>query len=518
MTEDQSDPTDSESIGRGVRRGAFWLGANSIMIRFSNIAVMVVIARIVAPREFGIFTLAIVAHATIVTFAELGVASAIARRDLDENKIAPTGVTISVGVNAVLGGLLALFAEPVARLLGSVEAAPSLRILAISVTLTGVFVVPAAQLQRGFRQQVIFRANLIGTLLSSALLIGLAFVIDGAQAFAWSRVVGQLITGAIMVAALGKRYRPGWNVESVRLLLRFGVPLALANLLSQVVANIDYVFVGRFLSLRDVGLYTLAFNVASWASSVLGSVLNGVVLPAFSAVRRGGGDLSGALFTAVRVVSLISFPIAAMTGGLAGPLVVAVYGDRWADAAPVIVILSIFGAATAIAQLIANVLIASGRTTVLLFVQIGILVALVPALWFSIRSAGLVGAGIAHVATALLITIPIYVRSLRRSMGPVVGTIVRAAAWPLGAAIIAGVCAHGAASLLTEPWWRLLLGGTAGGIVYLLLTARQLLVLVPVASRTRFQRWWPTGSGRSASVQSADTDLSPDAREQGRTR
>lgn len=491
------EATTNASLDGRVRRGSLWLGGNSIVMRVSNILVMVVVARIVAPNEFGVFALAVVAHAAIVTSAELGIGAAIARRDLDADAIAPSAVTISVGLSALFGGLLALFADPVATALGSVEAASALRILSISVALSGVFVVPSAQLQRDFRQDVIFNTSLIGTIVGSGVLIWLALVGDGAEAFAWSRVAGQLITGVLVVVALAKRYAPGWHGPSVGLLLRFGVPLALANLLSQVVTNVDYVFVGHALDLRDVGLYTLAFNVSSWASSVIASVLNGIVLPAFSAVRANDGDVIGALRTSTRVVSLVAFPIAALTCGLAGPLIVTLYGERWADAAGVVVILSVYGAIAAVGQLFANILIASGRTVVLFSVQIAVLVVLLPALWLGISWMGLVGAGLAHVATAVLITLPVYVLSVRRVLGGGLDAMARGAGWPLAAASIAGGVAYAVSLALPQPWLQLLVGGASGGLVYVLLTARQLMLLLPTAARTRFVHRFPSFGPRA---------------------
>ena len=485
-----ADVGTDQSLGGKVRRGTLWLGANSVMMRLSNVAIMAVVARLITPDEFGVFTLAMVAHAAISSFAELGIASAIARRDLDVRSIAPSAVTISVGVSAVLGGLMAIFALPIATLLGSASAAPALRILSISIALTGVFVVPAAQLQREFRQRALFLSNLVGTLLGAGLLIGLALSGDGVLAFAWSRVGGQLVTGTMIMLALTSRHGPGWNRASVSLLLRFGLPLAAANLLSQAIANVDYVFVGRALSLRDVGLYTLAFNVSSWATSVIGSVLSGIVLPGFSAVREQHGDVRRALFTATRAVALVAFPIAAVTSGLASPLITTVYGGRWADAAPVVVILSVYGAAGAIGQLVANILIVWGRTVVLFVVQVVVLVALVPALAFGISRMGLVGAGLAHIATVVLVTLPVYLYSTHKALGGGLGSMARGAGAPLAAALAAGGTAHLVALSVdgSPAWIQLLAGGVAAGVVYVLATARLLGVLLPPGPRARLDR------------------------------
>ncbi|PJI51823.1 lipopolysaccharide biosynthesis protein, partial [Methylobacterium radiotolerans] len=71
---------------------------------------------------------------------------------------------------------------------------------------------PGAQLQRSFRQDQLFWASLVSFVISSAVLIALAVVTDGAVAFAWSRVVGQLAVGLFMMRSVERNYLPGFSV------------------------------------------------------------------------------------------------------------------------------------------------------------------------------------------------------------------------------------------------------------------------------------------------------------------
>ncbi|MEO7058296.1 MAG: hypothetical protein ABI083_01110, partial [Lapillicoccus sp.] len=79
-THSDGGPTalEGDVLHSRVRSGVLWSGASVILMRFSNIALMVVVARIVVPAEFGTFTTALVVHAMLVSIAELGVSAAIA--------------------------------------------------------------------------------------------------------------------------------------------------------------------------------------------------------------------------------------------------------------------------------------------------------------------------------------------------------------------------------------------------------------------------------------------------------
>ncbi|MGY3567073.1 lipopolysaccharide exporter [Sinomonas sp. RB5] len=452
-----------------------------------NIAVMAVIARIVSPKDFGVFALAVTVQTILTGVAELGVASVIARSDIAVERIAPTVVTISVGTSAILATAMALFAGPIASFLGSPDAEGPVRILAITIALIGPFAVPGAQLQRDFRQDQLFWGTLVSFAVSNAVLIALALVGDGATAFAWSRVVGQLVVGLYMMWKVERNYGLGFSFVYVKPLLWYGLPVAGANILSQALVNIDYVFVGRMLSTTDVGVYTLAFNICMWSASVIGTMLNAVGLPAFSTVRRDQGDLAAALAHALRSVALVAFPMAGFTCAFAAPLVMVIYGSKWQAASPVLSVLSFYGVAFVAGLLFGGILTSMGRTGPLFAVQAVAVVFLVPALWIGISAAGLIGLGIAHISVICLVTLPIYLRSLRQVVAIRTVTLLAAVGRPAATTMAAVLLALAVAAPLTADLARLMAGGLVGGAVYLGLNRSLFAQLVPV----KFGAWAP---------------------------
>lgn len=479
---DGPDGTGSQYVAplaQRVRKGALWAAGSTLILRFGNIAIMAVVARIVAPEALGVFALALTVHGVVVSLAELGVASAIARSDLDPDEIAPTIVTISIMCSLALAALMALSAAPLAAGLGTPEAAGPIRILAISVALIGPFAVPGAQLQRDFRQDLVFRANAIAFIPGSAALLVLATLGDGAMAFAWSRVIGQLVMGTLMILSVAKKYRPGFNMRHIGPLLSFGVPLAMANLLSQTLLNVDYVFVGRTMTTADVGLYALAFGICTWSTAVIGSMLNGVVLPTFSKVRHDGGDLPKALHQAARTVALVACPIAAFTGALAGPLVATIYGSKWSAAAPVLAVLSVYGMVFVLGLLFANIIVATGRTWILFTVQALAIVCLLPALAIGIGLGGLVGMSVSHIVVITGVTLPAYFLAIKRSTGVGPLLILRAIAPPAAAAALAAFSGWSITLPISPAPLQLALGGVVGVVLYSALVAPLLVAVVP---------------------------------------
>jgi PST family polysaccharide transporter len=211
-------------------------------------------------------------------------------------------------------------------------------------------------------------------------------------------------------------------------------------------------------------------------------MLNSVVVPGFSRVRNEPERLRAALTRAARIVALIACPIGALTSALALPLIVTLYGAKWHEAASVLVVLTLHGVLFVFGLLFANLIIVTGRTGILLGVQVLVLVCLVPAMIVGVHVLGLVGVGVAHIVVICLVTMPIYIAAVRRSTGFGLGQLAKAV-WPVAlAAIAATLAARGGAMLVDPALAKLALGGIAGAVTYGLFTAPLLADLLPEGS------------------------------------
>ncbi|HTZ43824.1 MAG TPA: lipopolysaccharide biosynthesis protein [Jatrophihabitans sp.] len=464
----ESPPTE-RSLGQRVRRGALWSAASTLILRLANISIMAIVARTLAPRDFGVFAVALTVHAIVSSIAELGVASCLVRADVDADELAPTVAAVSLISSTVLAAAMFAFAVPLSAALGSADAAGPMRVMALAVVLVGIFAVPGAELAREFRQDKQFAANLLGFAASNALLLALALHGGGALSFAWSRVVGQLLIGSTMTLMVRHHYLPRIARRHLRTILSFGLPLAGANLLNYVLLNTDYVFIGKLLGPIELGVYMLAFNISSWSSSLMSTILNSIAMPAFSRVKDDRRLLQDALVRAVVALCFFALPICVLSATLAHPLVRTVYGARWDRSASVLAILASYGAISVLCLLLANALSGLGRTNLLLITQIPWLGCLIPAMAIGIHLHGIVGAAWAHILVVCLVALPVYLRMLTRSAPIRLAPVGRAVSPLLLAALLAGLTAYLISHAVSGAPLQLLAGGLAGGLVYLLL-------------------------------------------------
>ncbi|WP_231920381.1 oligosaccharide flippase family protein [Microlunatus soli] len=452
-------------------RGLGWSTSANIALRLGNFAVGVVMARLLAPEQFGVFAVALTVWTILGTLAEFGFGTDLVRAT-DPIRRAPAVGMLGLLSCGALGVGMALAAPLLATAFESPQAAPVLRLMAVSLGVFGLTIVPAALLQREYRQGRIFLVNGIALVTSAMIMIPLGLGGLGAYALAIGQIATQLVVAVGLHLAARHRPQFRWNTRIAGESLRFCAPLAVANLLSWVLISVDNLIVARALTPIQLGLYVLAFNVSSWPMNAIGQAVRVVALPGFA---QHGSETTRNLTLARAIGPLwaVGLLIGVLLATGARPGITLLYGKDWIGAAVPLVGLALFGAVRVGFDLLATFLIAVGRTREVLVVQVAWLVGMVPSMYVSVRLFGLVGAGFAHLVVAIAIPLPLYLYFLHRASVPVrqllrgclVPTIVvlplAAAAWwtsstiswPLPAVLAAAGLAALLYGLPLSRWW-----------------------------------------------------------------
>lgn len=451
--------------GRAVTVALAYGMLNNIALRFGNLLLGVLLARLLAPAEFGVYAVALTVQAVLANLTDLGMAAFIVRTPDVERK-APTVLTAGCAVGVALAAAMWALAAPLADQMGSPAATPVIQALSLTLVLTGAGSVPAAFIQRRLQQNRQLVADGSSFVVGATVAVVLIMLGQGAMSLAWSRVAGQLVAVVLLFRLSHHRPVLGFDTQVAREAVRFGLPLVGANVLSWLLLNMDYVIVGRLRGATVLGIYVLAFNISSWPTSAISQGLRAVALPVFA--REQSADASTRTRHVAAAVGL-TLAGSALSGALllalASPVIIAVYGERWAASAAPLATLAAFGAVRPVFDLLATYLTARGATHAVFAVQVAWTVALLPALVVGISWNGPAGAGLAHLTVGLLVVLPAYLLVLRRQeIAP--STVLRAAIVPLTAAAAAGGAAFATGRLLDNPWVAVLAGGSVATLAY----------------------------------------------------
>lgn len=460
------------AMGRMMQRAAIWTGLNSFVLRLAQFIVGIVVARLVAPEQFGVFAVALVVHAIVSNVSDLGVSAAVVRAEGDLSRVAPTIMSIAIGSATVLTTVMYLSAGALAASLGAPAAASAIQILSFTILLGGLTAVPYGLLVRSFRQDKRFLADLANFAVSTVTVVVLASRGWGADGLAWSKLAGQGLSCVLLIAMITPRFRPGWRRGEAGAVLRFCLPLAGASIVAFALTNVDSIVVGRMLGPLALGFYALAFNIAGWPVSVFGMMVNEVALPAFAHARRDRARLPERLAAVLALAAAVALPISVVSLALAESLVATVYGSAWTAAGPVLAVLGALGSARILMVVLTIFLTAVGASRAVLAVQLTWIIALLPALVLGVRNGGIVGAGLVQPAVAVGVVGPLALILVHRHGGGRFTGLARACARPaLGAALVGAALI--VVRLQTVPGWQqLVIGGAVALGVYAATTGR----------------------------------------------
>ena len=321
----------------------FWsLGANW-SLRGVGLLKAIILARLLAPADFGLIGLALFSLNLANVFSEVGIESALIQRGELNRRTLDTAWTITLLRGATLFLLFMVTADWIAVYFESPGLAPVVRGMAASMLLAGCNNIGMVFLQRDieFKKKAILE---MGSELGS-ILVTLAIA-------AYYRNVWALAIGSVAQAVLKcwgsyrlHPYRPriciNWRAAGE--LMGFGKHIFLISLLAFIITNFDDALVGKLLGLEVLGFYTMAFNIASIPVSSLVGVLSHVFFPAYARLQREAALVDDTFRRAFEGGLLILLPLTSLMIALAPGFTIVCLGERWTPMIPALQALCFFG-------------------------------------------------------------------------------------------------------------------------------------------------------------------------------
>ena len=368
-------PVGGEGVSRGVRitapeggstlraradAGVAWSALHTWGTRGLQLGLILVLARLLTPRDFGLFAMAQVVLSLLHPVAVQGIPEALVQSDRDDDR------TWAAGFRAVMvGSALAAAALVVAApALGGLFSAPDLigilRWLAPAALLYGLHSMAYARIRSQLEFGAHARAGLAGG--AAELVVGVAVAAAGFGV--WALVAGFYTTLAVETALLlratgGLPWR-GYDAAEYRRLLRFGRYMVAASFTTFLNRRSDDFFVGLLLGPKVLGFYSVAYRLLELMTTVFLRAVERVAFPVFSKLRSTPQLVADGIRTSFRFTSLVAFPAFAGLMVVAPDAVVVALGGQWAAAVAPLRILALGGVALCATNVLPGAIRAAG--------------------------------------------------------------------------------------------------------------------------------------------------------------
>jgi O-antigen/teichoic acid export membrane protein len=436
------------SMGDRIRSGVGWKVLSQVVWQLSRMLVALVLARLLAPHDWGLAAMVLVVSGFVVVFTDSALFSAlIQRRDLrDEDCSTVFWASAAVGLALMLGGFA--LAGPLADFYGEPQVQPLFTVLSVTFFVNSLKTTHSALLTREMKFRTLELRWMSAAVVGAAVGVSVALADYGA----WAIIAQQLAESVafLLLIWFATPWRPSavFSVASVRRLGGFAGNVFGENVLYQAGRSLSGLLIGRFLGAAAVGAYALATNVILVPFSRIAAPLQQVFFPAFSQLSDDRERMADIWIRATRLVALVSVPALVGLAIVAPDFVEVVLGPRWTVVIPVIQVLTVVGLIQSLQTLSGEVLLALGRANWLFRFAIVWFVASAVSFVIGIQW-NLVGVAVAYAVATVLIE-PCRTYLAARALGIPVSRFVHAISGIFQAAAVMGLGLLVARSLLVE--------------------------------------------------------------------
>jgi lipopolysaccharide exporter len=454
--------------GSAIVGGFAWMLLARIADRLLGIVSIAITARWLAPAEFGTFQMALSVVMLVEMFSLLGFEWSLIRHPDPRREHYDTAFTLQLLLCVITTVIVLLLAYPFAIYYRAPELLPVIMVLAFAPLAHGLENLAVAHLRREGRFEADFLRMFVPRVLGVITCIILAVWLQSH----WALIAGYLVLrfGITVIGYALHDYRPRLSLEKWRELMRYSIWLQLNSVLDGARTRCTDLVVGRWLGSHSLALHNMASELASLPIVETAGALNTAVFPTYSRQQDDKSRVRGTYLDIATLTLMVGLPIAIGLAFVAPAVVRLLLGPQWAEAAPLLQVISFGALAGALGGNTGYVLMCVGRPSinaVLSALGLGVLVTL---LLLLTPTHGLIGAAVA-VTAANIGMLPVHVIVLKRLIGLSVGELLRrtwrsiSAAAALTAAL-SSLPLDSAPEGLSQALQMLALGAVVGGPVY----------------------------------------------------
>ena len=309
--------------------GLFWSGVERFSYQGVSFLFSIILARILAPSDYGIVAMIAIFFAVAQSFVDSGFSNALVRKPDRTEKDLATCFYFNIAVGAAAYILLFTIAPLVADFYNQSILSPIIRITGLEVILNSLCVVQQAlfTIKIDFKSQA--KVTLSATLLSGIVGIILAYQGFGVWALVWQGVTSSMTRMGLLWVMSKWRPHAGFSKESFHYLFGYGSKLLVSGLLDTVYNNIYPIVIGKFYTPAQLGNYSRALNFAQLPSSNITSILQRVTFPVLSTIQDDTPRLQANYSRLLKISAFIVFPLMVGMAAVASPLIRLILTPKW---------------------------------------------------------------------------------------------------------------------------------------------------------------------------------------------
>lgn len=323
-----------------VAHAAKWSAITEIVAKMISPITTMILARILAPEVFGAVAMITMVISFADMFTDAGFQKYLVQHEFKDDDEKYKNINVAFWTNIVISfllwGIIVVFGEPIARLVGNPGLGSVIAIACIQLPITSFSSIQMALYRRDFDFKTLFWVRLVSISIPLVVTIPLAL---GGLGY-WSLIIGTIsgqLSNAIILTFKSK-WKPKWfySIGILREMFSFSIWTLIESISIWLTAWVDAFIIGSSLSSYYLGLYMTSTTLVNALMAIITASTVPVLFSTLSRLQNDPIKFERIYFTTQRLASIFIFPLGIGIFLYSDFATQVLLGNQWGEASHVI--------------------------------------------------------------------------------------------------------------------------------------------------------------------------------------
>jgi O-antigen/teichoic acid export membrane protein len=391
-----------ESLGYRAIKGGLWMSAFKVSHRGLGLVRTIVLARLLAPNDFGLFGIALLAINFLENVSVTGINAALVQKKQGIEDYLDSAWTLNLIRSLILFSILYFGASLIAHFFHTPGALGVIRALAVLQLFNGVENIGTVYFQKEISFDKLFYLRFSALIVNAAVSIAMAVFLQSAWALVYGALSGALTRSAMSYLLHPHRPRLRFDNDKIRELLGFGKWLFGSSILVFLITEGDDVFVGKLLGATALGLYQMAYLISNAPATEISNFVAQITFPVYAKMQENIERLQNAYLRIFQLVAFLSFPISGLIVILAPDFTLLFLGSKWMPMVPAMQVLVVWGLIRALGTTTTQIFYAVGEPQLSTKIKVWQLILIAVGIYPFTARWGIAGTSLAIVSATII--------------------------------------------------------------------------------------------------------------------
>lgn len=325
-----------QELNTKVKTATMWSTVGEMAAKLVTPISSMVLARLLTPEAFGVVTTLMM----IITFAEIftdaGFQKYLVQHEFKDAQDRDESTNVAFWSNLVMSlliwGIIAIFANPLATLVGNPGLGHVLIIACVSIPLAAFSSIQMALFRRDLDFKTLARVRIISALIPLFVTVPLAFWMHSY----WALVIGIIVVNLVnaVLLTLYSKWKPRWFYSFAKLkeMFSFTVWSMFEAVSIWLTSYVDVFIVGTMLSQYYLGLYKTSSTLVGQIMGLVTAITTPILFSALSRLQNDEKEFQILFFRFQKLVGLLLMPLGMIIFLFSDFVTDLILGSQWEEA------------------------------------------------------------------------------------------------------------------------------------------------------------------------------------------